>query len=324
MLYPPYLKYVALLLLLCSGCVAISTQEITTARNTPLPNDAFKERLRTGYLDLYDSERKQGDRLDASRYGHKAFTLVEAEDYIPPVDDLTERRLPADKLNMLASERNFLVSAFAQGIYREHPELSAKAQLSFDCWVEQEEEGFQKDDILNCKHDFLDNKQEIAALLEEKTRQRHEEKKRHEAEQARLKAQGQHELAARLAAERQKLRKMPAPYIVFFGFNSTILDLSGQKTMEKIAREVSVFNPYKIVISGHTDLVGSAEYNMVLGRKRAREIASVLAAYGIDQNLLDIRAYGENRPNIPTKDGKAEPQNRYGRIYFLKDNRVYY
>ncbi|MEZ5149266.1 MAG: OmpA family protein [Bacteroidales bacterium] len=63
----------------------------------------------------------------------------------------------------------------------------------------------------------------------------------------------------------------------------------------------------KIEISGHTDNVGTPEYNLELSKNRAKAVNDYLVDNGIDQARLLYKGYGESEP-IDTNDtetGKA-------------------
>lgn len=325
-----------LMVILCNmaGCSPTPKVDIQLARDITLKKDNFKESLRQGYIDLSDANRMKRDQRNARLYGKKALTVVRG--HVPPLDDLTHRELPEVTLNVLAIERNFLVSAFAQNIHGHASDVAANARLMFDCWVEEEEKLFRNkgkkktSQALSaqrkCKQGYLSSKAQIENILKQKKQQEEQEKKRMEQQRFRLESQGQHQLAAQMAAMQSKRRPkiMPQAYVVFFPFNRTTLSLEGKKILEKVAGESQVFNPVKVIISGHTDRVGGDQYNMLLSRKRAKVMASFLMDYGMPSELFDVRSYGENSLNIDTVDGKADPQNRYGKILFLRDYRTYY
>ena len=52
----------------------------------------------------------------------------------------------------------------------------------------------------------------------------------------------------------------------------------------------------KVRIEGHTDSVGSAAKNQDLSERRAKAIADMLQAQGVDTARLDVKGYGSSRP----------------------------
>jgi outer membrane protein OmpA-like peptidoglycan-associated protein len=65
-----------------------------------------------------------------------------------------------------------------------------------------------------------------------------------------------------------------------------------------------------LVVTGHTDTVGSDAYNMRLSLRRAESVAAELEKQGIKSSEIDIIAKGKKDLLVPTADGVREPQNR--------------
>ena len=63
----------------------------------------------------------------------------------------------------------------------------------------------------------------------------------------------------------------------------------------------------KIEISGHTDNIGTNEYNRELSLKRAQEVVNYLIKTGVDSERMVARGYGEIKPIAPnnTEEGRA-------------------
>mgnify|MGYP001324553341 CR=1 FL=1 len=70
-----------------------------------------------------------------------------------------------------------------------------------------------------------------------------------------------------------------------------------------------------IVVEGHCDERGTAEYNMALGERRAQAAKEYLGNLGLDTSRIETISYGEERPLDPGHDEKAWAQNR--RVQFL-------
>jgi outer membrane usher protein FimD/PapC/outer membrane protein OmpA-like peptidoglycan-associated protein len=64
------------------------------------------------------------------------------------------------------------------------------------------------------------------------------------------------------------------------------------------------------IIEGHTDRIGSHEYNMRLGKKRARRVARELFNMGIDRRNTTIASFGKQRPKCNSLGKKCRSQNR--------------
>ena len=66
----------------------------------------------------------------------------------------------------------------------------------------------------------------------------------------------------------------------------------------------------RIVVTGHTDTVGSMAYNQRLSERRADAVKTEMVREGLNAN--DITTVGRNfsDPLVPTGPGVREPQNR--------------
>jgi OOP family OmpA-OmpF porin len=64
----------------------------------------------------------------------------------------------------------------------------------------------------------------------------------------------------------------------------------------------------KIEIQGHTDWMGSDEYNMKLGLRRAESVKTYLIEHGINGQMLSTKSFGESKPitTNETKEGRAK------------------
>lgn len=65
-----------------------------------------------------------------------------------------------------------------------------------------------------------------------------------------------------------------------------------------------------IVLKGHTDQLGSDEYNYHIGLKRAEEIKKLLIEYGIDKMKITTRSYGKSAPICTEDTIECQNQNR--------------
>ena len=78
--------------------------------------------------------------------------------------------------------------------------------------------------------------------------------------------------------------------------------LAAQRLKEK--------NDLTVVIEGHTDSVGSEEYNRKLGQRRAQVVMNELSSLGIDPSRMSAASVGENTPLINQDNQWARAANR--------------
>ena len=70
-----------------------------------------------------------------------------------------------------------------------------------------------------------------------------------------------------------------------------------------------------IVVEGHCDERGTAEYNMALGQRRAQETKNYLVNLGINESIIKTISYGKERPLDPASNEEAWAKNR--RAHFV-------
>lgn len=82
-----------------------------------------------------------------------------------------------------------------------------------------------------------------------------------------------------------------------FAFNRSTLSLEGRKTIDALAKKIKTkyFNIKKIRIEGHTDRIGTNEYNNDLSDARARTVADRLKAINPSVHI-EARGMGERYP----------------------------
>jgi outer membrane protein OmpA-like peptidoglycan-associated protein len=67
---------------------------------------------------------------------------------------------------------------------------------------------------------------------------------------------------------------------------------------------------FKVTIVGHSDTTGSPKLNLDLSGRRAQNVADELVGRGVPRAVIDVRAAGEGRLAVDTRDNVAEAQNR--------------
>ena len=65
-----------------------------------------------------------------------------------------------------------------------------------------------------------------------------------------------------------------------------------------------------LIATGHTDSVGTEQYNQGLSVRRANTVAAELVRLGVPRSEITARGVGESQLLVPTPDNTREPQNR--------------
>ena len=88
-----------------------------------------------------------------------------------------------------------------------------------------------------------------------------------------------------------------------FGFDQAELTTEGMKTLDGVAASAAEVPNQTIRIVGHTDRIGSREYNKQLSMRRAEAVRDYLAAKGLSSSNMDIAGMGPDKPLV-TCEGK--------------------
>jgi len=114
------------------------------------------------------------------------------------------------------------------------------------------------------------------------------------------------EAAAKAAAI---LKELQIPDI-YFDFDKYNLKPLAQTTLKNGAPAYLKYTDYKLVIEGHCDERGTAEYNLALGQKRADEAAKYLTDLGIQKDRIKTISYGKEMPLDKGHTEEAWAKNR--------------
>lgn len=109
--------------------------------------------------------------------------------------------------------------------------------------------------------------------------------------------------------------------ILYFAFDEDGLTPRTTKQLDIVAGLLKTDHRKKLTLSGHTDSLGSDDYNNDLSAKRAQAVAKYLLSVGIPENQIITIAEGETRPRQPNAiaNGEDNPagrqENRRTEIY---------
>lgn len=104
--------------------------------------------------------------------------------------------------------------------------------------------------------------------------------------------------------------------LYFFGFDRSSLPAEDQESLDNIANIVRAHPNLKVRIEGHTDDIGSAEYNVGLSLRRAQTVSNFLEAHGVKDDQIEIISYGKESPLMTGCDDYARSKNRRAFLSF--------
>lgn len=104
------------------------------------------------------------------------------------------------------------------------------------------------------------------------------------------------------------LLRMPSG--ITFPFNRFDIQPQFRSTLDQVAQTLNAYPATIIDVLGHTDSVGSHEYNQRLSEQRAQAVASYLMSRGVSQTRIAVRGYGETTPIADNGSEAGRAANR--------------
>jgi len=240
-------------LLAATGCAEYHRRVLN---HTPDRGTEFTSTLSEQYEELGKTEQNiMYDEVSADYYYRKAICAKLGEPVCPT--PLWKWDIEGDKILELEIARERLMRAIEFGAQDVAPKMTAYAQAHFDCWVEQQAEGWQKDDIAACRYEFYNAMADVELML---------------------------------MGGAQNI--MPAN-MVFFDFNSSYVNSEGMQQLDTIADMAMVEAPRHILLVGRTDKVGDVKHNKGLSNQRAVTVKKELIRRGIAPHFISVKAAGE-------------------------------
>ncbi|MBP5858926.1 OmpA family protein [Marivibrio halodurans] len=265
---------------------ACTTWDLEELQKTEPTGSEFTRALAKEYQTFAEFEAyEMKDWIDQEYFAEKGLRAARGE--VVPPEELSDWNLPEDRVNEMAEARSRLIAALNTGGRRNHPMEAAHAQAKFDCWVEQQEENHQPEDIEACQEEFEAALAKLQEVMEPEPEPEPEPK-----------------------PEPEPQVMEPVTFMVFFDFDSTALNDGAMAILELVEERLPAYNDGFVDIVGHADTSGSTQYNMDLSMRRATTVRDALAGRGISNGSMAIDAKGESDPMVATGDGVRSPQNR--------------
>jgi outer membrane protein OmpA-like peptidoglycan-associated protein len=97
---------------------------------------------------------------------------------------------------------------------------------------------------------------------------------------------------------------------VLFDTGSATLKPGAREKLARVAGVLLAYPGLEIDIEGHTDSVGSDDYNQQLSERRADSVRAYLVQQGIPRDTVEAMGFGESRPVVDNGTAAGRQQNR--------------
>ncbi len=95
-----------------------------------------------------------------------------------------------------------------------------------------------------------------------------------------------------------------------FDFDKAELHPPDKELLSRIAGILMTSPDYTVSVNGHTDDVGTDEYNQKLSERRAQAVRDYLVKSGLPADIFTVTGHGKKRPLVPGNSEKARAKNR--------------
>ena len=106
---------------------------------------------------------------------------------------------------------------------------------------------------------------------------------------------------------------------VLFDTGKATLKPGAYATIDRLASALKEDTARKVVIEGHTDSVGSDDFNQVLSQNRAQSVQAALMERGVSGSQISAVGKGEAFPVASNDDAAGRQQNRRVELIFTED-----
>ena len=177
------------------------------------------------------------------------------------------------------------------------------------------------------------SRQEVARAQQDRNRillqarEREARKARAEAEAARDTAQA---TQAELASARQEIMNLQARQTdrglvmtlndVLFDTGRATLKPGAYRDIDRLAQALKDNPNTRVIIEGHTDSVGSDDYNQALSERRAESVAEALRDRGVSPDRYEVRGLGKEYPVASNANAEGRQRNRRVEIVFSDES----
>lgn len=106
---------------------------------------------------------------------------------------------------------------------------------------------------------------------------------------------------------------------IIFKRLSIDVTLKSENTIKIIASLLNEYKNIKIEVAGHTDAKGEEAFNLDISKKRASSVKNKLIEYGLDENRVSAKGYGESKPIVKNDGNGYSVVNRRVEFNIIKE-----
>jgi len=109
---------------------------------------------------------------------------------------------------------------------------------------------------------------------------------------------------------------------VYFATDKYNINSASQNTLNKLSGIFKEYPDTNILVVGHTDSVGSEEYNMTLSKNRAYAVTNYLIGKGLNGGRFTTNWFGESQPMYDNSTVEGRARNRRVNVAILPNQKM--
>ncbi len=299
------LKSVTLILLIITSCAEQTdrhhpnseiAKRLIAMESNLRTKGGYSSYLALEYLSFARSLFAIGDKKNSDYFMQKGVRAANGE-YLTPENPITWQADPAQVEEMLLMQKRLELVLDEPHITFYLPIQTAHLFYLYDCWISRESKAvFRADELAGCRTRFSKLLDEIENYIDD------------------------------LHKDKEPVTQIVEPefesFRILFDFGFNQFSDKANKDLLEVLKYLKTLNAnYRIMVVGNADRVGLEIANQHLAFNRAEVVRNYLIKNGVPQELVEIRSFGEDYPDLITKDGIQEQYNRSVGIYVIKNMR---
>lgn len=109
---------------------------------------------------------------------------------------------------------------------------------------------------------------------------------------------------------------------VYFATDKYNINTASQTTLNKLSGVFKEYPDTNILVVGHTDSVGSEDYNMTLSKNRAYAVTNYLINKGLSSGRFTTNWFGETQPLHDNSTAEGRAKNRRVNVAILPNQKM--
>lgn len=279
--------------LLLASCATSSIDRLSAQENQLKSMGGYNAFLALEYLSFARSLLVVKDNSKARHFAKKGLAVAAGEDVVPE-NPLTWDADPGQVEEMILMQKRLESTLMTPHLKFQLPIQTAHLTYLYDCWISRESKAiFRADELAPCRLRFYKLLGEIENYIDDL----------------------QKDKTAKVEIIEPKFER----YEIMFDLDNDKFNDRANKDLLQILKYLASLNgDYHILLVGNADRMGVNLYNQSLALDRSEVVKNYLIKNGVHKDQIEMRSFGEDFPDIITKNGTQQIYNRSVGIYVLR------